>query len=339
VPPPINCSGAFSGCSATCGGGTQTYIISQAAQNGGAACAFNSGQTQACNTQACTPPATPTPIPASTCSDRVIYHPCKSTACNTTDYDCPSGQVINKYRAGNMWTGPNYSGILVSWTGSIASLCVAPAACVDPNATCTAPVQNVTLAMPGRVRSASGSVSVTTGFGAVDHTGSTCSGTSTVTANGVTATITATGTFPPGINSCNATASANVGGAIYTVDVDVDGSNIPGSPHDLHGSASVSGSCSGPPSTPTPAPPTACYTVRYPSTWGGAPGQWQCFTANQPDAVINRGEEVTHEANVCRSTSSGLMVGQGAGTGCVGSQTVSCDANGVVTTSESCDVF
>ncbi|RYZ63463.1 MAG: hypothetical protein EOP05_23520, partial [Proteobacteria bacterium] len=246
VPPPVNCSGTFSACSATCGGGTQTYIISQAAQNGGAACAFTSGQTQACNTQACptvtpppvpaacsgsytgpygdssytcpgcsyvsdeevvdvytcdippcgprptlrtrtdlvndlkamviaagkspadfsydfmerggncpspgcdawfpmtmvrayacpagappSPPSTPAPTPA-VCRDTVIYHPCKSTACATTDYTCPSGQVIQKWKPGNVW-GAN---ALISWTGGpITSLCVAAAACIPTAAT------------------------------------------------------------------------------------------------------------------------------------------------------------------------------------------------------------
>ncbi|MCB0348403.1 MAG: thrombospondin type-1 domain-containing protein [Bdellovibrionales bacterium] len=51
----IDCVGHWSDCSQPCGGGTQTYIVDTAAQNGGVACPATAGQTQACNTQACTP--------------------------------------------------------------------------------------------------------------------------------------------------------------------------------------------------------------------------------------------------------------------------------------------
>lgn len=51
---PINCVGGWSGCSASCGGGIQTYQVITPAQNGGAACTTPAiGSTQACNTQAC----------------------------------------------------------------------------------------------------------------------------------------------------------------------------------------------------------------------------------------------------------------------------------------------
>jgi len=60
LPLPVNCSGGWSdwsGCSASCGGGTQTqtYTIYTPAQNGGAGCPSNDGQTQTqgCNTQGC----------------------------------------------------------------------------------------------------------------------------------------------------------------------------------------------------------------------------------------------------------------------------------------------
>lgn len=57
VPCPINCSGVWSACSKACddglGPGSQTYSVTQAAQNGGLACPAADGQTQACNTQMC----------------------------------------------------------------------------------------------------------------------------------------------------------------------------------------------------------------------------------------------------------------------------------------------
>lgn len=50
---PVDCSGAWSACSKTCGGGIQTYSVSTQAANGGLQCAAVSGATQACNQQAC----------------------------------------------------------------------------------------------------------------------------------------------------------------------------------------------------------------------------------------------------------------------------------------------
>jgi hypothetical protein len=50
----INCVGSFGGCSATCGGGTQSYTITTSLAYGGTACPFTNGATQSCNTQACT---------------------------------------------------------------------------------------------------------------------------------------------------------------------------------------------------------------------------------------------------------------------------------------------
>lgn len=64
APPVINCVGNFTGCSATCGGGTDTFIVTQPAQNGGAACQYTNNYTLACNQQACTVPPTATPTPA-----------------------------------------------------------------------------------------------------------------------------------------------------------------------------------------------------------------------------------------------------------------------------------
>lgn len=51
-----NCSGQWSLCSATCGGGTETYTVNVPANQWGAACPFADGATRACNTAACTPP-------------------------------------------------------------------------------------------------------------------------------------------------------------------------------------------------------------------------------------------------------------------------------------------
>lgn len=48
-----NCSGSWSTCTATCGGGTQTYSINIPANQWGAACPHADGATQACNTQPC----------------------------------------------------------------------------------------------------------------------------------------------------------------------------------------------------------------------------------------------------------------------------------------------
>lgn len=50
---PVNCIGSFSSCSAACGGGTQTYTVTQAASAGGVACPFTTGYVQTCNTAAC----------------------------------------------------------------------------------------------------------------------------------------------------------------------------------------------------------------------------------------------------------------------------------------------
>jgi len=88
---------------------------------------------------------------------------------------------------------------------------------------CTSGVPNVTLAMPGRVKSGSGSVSSTTAFGNADGSnaieGAECSATSTITNNGETRTLKALGTF--GSSSCMGTTSEIVGGTSYTVDVNV----------------------------------------------------------------------------------------------------------------------
>ena len=48
-----NCVGSWGNCSVTCGGGVQTYTVSQTATNGGTACPFANGATQPCNLQAC----------------------------------------------------------------------------------------------------------------------------------------------------------------------------------------------------------------------------------------------------------------------------------------------
>lgn len=111
----VNCAGSFGTCSAACGGGTQIYTITTAAANGGAVCPYTTGAIMPCNTQAC---ATPTPGPvAGGCLDSVFYKPCRSTACNTDDLTCPTGQVIDRFRTGNVWTGPSGSGILLDWVG------------------------------------------------------------------------------------------------------------------------------------------------------------------------------------------------------------------------------
>lgn len=53
---PIHCIGTWGNCSATCGGGVQTYTVLQPADNGGNACPYPNGSTQPCNTQSCAPP-------------------------------------------------------------------------------------------------------------------------------------------------------------------------------------------------------------------------------------------------------------------------------------------
>lgn len=50
---PVNCIGSFSSCSAACGGGTQTYTVTQTASSGGVACPYSTGYVQTCNTSAC----------------------------------------------------------------------------------------------------------------------------------------------------------------------------------------------------------------------------------------------------------------------------------------------
>jgi prepilin-type N-terminal cleavage/methylation domain-containing protein len=50
---PVNCVGNWQNCSAACGGGIQSYLITTPPANGGVACPFANGQTQACNTQVC----------------------------------------------------------------------------------------------------------------------------------------------------------------------------------------------------------------------------------------------------------------------------------------------
>jgi Tfp pilus assembly protein PilV len=50
---PVSCVGQWSGCSQSCGGGTQTFSVTTPASNGGLACPFAVGAIQACNTQAC----------------------------------------------------------------------------------------------------------------------------------------------------------------------------------------------------------------------------------------------------------------------------------------------
>ena len=71
LPPPVNCIGAWgnwNGCSATCGGGSQsrTYIITQYASNGGSDCSSANGdtQSQSCGSEACPPNPEPGPEPA-----------------------------------------------------------------------------------------------------------------------------------------------------------------------------------------------------------------------------------------------------------------------------------
>ncbi len=50
---PVDCSGAFGACSATCGGGVQSFQVLRPKFGTGADCSYPNGYSQACNTQAC----------------------------------------------------------------------------------------------------------------------------------------------------------------------------------------------------------------------------------------------------------------------------------------------
>lgn len=138
-----------------------------------------------------------------------------------------------------------------------------------PVAACTSGVPNVTLSIPGRVRSGQGSVSSTTSFANADGSnpieGQECRASSTVTNNGETKTLTALGTF--GSSSCLGSTSDVVGGTSYTVKVDVQ--VTPGATgYELQGVATVTGvGCDAPapaPSpTPTPPPTLQCTAGSY----------------------------------------------------------------------------
>lgn len=58
--PVVNCVGAWSACSTSCGDGVQTYNILTPASGGGAACTIAEGTQQACNLGACSGPTMPT---------------------------------------------------------------------------------------------------------------------------------------------------------------------------------------------------------------------------------------------------------------------------------------
>jgi hypothetical protein len=139
-----------------------------------------------------------------------------------------------------------------------------------PSSGCSSGIPSVTLSIPGKVRSGRGSVSITTGFGNADGTngveGSECKASSTITNNGETQIVEALGTFNS--SYCIGSASANVGGTMYTVDV-----NVQVTPtsigYDLSGVGTVEGVGCGtvapppPVTTPTPTPSSACYAA-----WG-----------------------------------------------------------------------
>ncbi|RYZ93623.1 MAG: type II secretion system protein [Proteobacteria bacterium] len=79
------------------------------------------------------PPAvspTPASVPSmavAACRDTVMFHPCRSTSCSTTDFTCPSGTYIDVNRVGLVWSVA-YGGNLINWPGNISLLCVSAAA-------------------------------------------------------------------------------------------------------------------------------------------------------------------------------------------------------------------
>ena len=87
---PVSCVGAWSGCS----NGNMTYTITTPASGGGAACSYQSGQVQSCNTQACacvTNMATCT-APQPACG-QVTYGTTNCGAgCQKTGNPCPPAQ-------------------------------------------------------------------------------------------------------------------------------------------------------------------------------------------------------------------------------------------------------
>ena len=238
-------------------------------------------------TQECRPCASATPSPPSgqACRQSVIFHPCKNTSCNTTDFDCPSGQVIERYRSGNVWG----SNALISWNGTIAGLCI-------PAGTGTCAASPTPTPTPATTADSCNAYSEDTGWQ----------------------------NFRVGeemnLDHCNQGGGCSCSGA--TSGASCRQTSSTGDPVQRTYLCEAAGN-----STPSTQ---ACYTIRHPSSWGGAPANAICSTRGGPDQILHRGEEITLQAMDCRSTSGGNMSGPNVPDtdGCQGTLTLKCDMNG-----------
>ncbi len=82
--PATNCQGSWSACSVACGGGTQTFTITQIKKYGGTACAFSNGQSRSCNTAACVVVTTTTTTTTTTTSTTTTTRPPVTTTTTST---------------------------------------------------------------------------------------------------------------------------------------------------------------------------------------------------------------------------------------------------------------